>query len=621
MKKTKKIIFILLIALFTLLISATVVKAGTGAFHNFTGLYVKTTEAEKGEKVYVDLYCMDDVTSVRVFLMGNTQYLTADVYDIKTSNPYFIMPEAVIEGVQYEITMIEVKCNDETVNYATAQGGMNYTNCLGKKYVKAVSATKKNTLELTNLSLGSHYNTITKGKVERLWLDVEIKGTGDVDLVTIVVRNKNEYNSAALLTLESENGLQYIDFSKVWNMSNLVDGDYYISNVYINPNKEDYIVYSKGEVDGDTNQLNFDVNFKIANQEKETTSTTETTALKSISLSSEKAKQNDKVYVDMTVSDFKVAQAMLSFNDTTNGKNFVVYLKDIANKPYFVIPFTTEAGNYELNYVTLKDKEGNKKEYRKGDAMSTIEHFDFDSVITVEENNLDGVDILNIDNDKITMEIIKKISEVESNIKIEVDASTNPIISQALFDAIKGQDKILVIKYNDIEWIFNGNDIKGAKSIDVSVQINDNVDELTGLSTGINIIFADNGVLPGKCLIRIANSNIMNNILNSKDANVYYYYNDQKLYDEIGNDLKMTEDGYYEFYIDHNSSYVITTEKLADSYIANKISDTANLNNSTALEAQKVAVSTNQILAIATFVFAVLAFIVAMISLKKKNNK
>ena len=113
----------------------------------------------------------------------------------------------------------------------------------------------------------------------------------------------------------------------------------------------------------------------------------------------------------------------------------------------------------------------------------------------------------------------------------------------------------------------------------------------------------------------------MNNILNSKDANVYYYYNDQKLYDEIGNDLKMTEDGYYEFYIDHNSSYVITTEKLADSYIANKISDTANLNNSTALEAQKAAVSTNQILAIATFVFAVLAFIVAMISLKKKNNK
>ena len=83
MKKTKKIIFILLIALFTLLISATVVKAGTGAFHNFTGLYVKTTEAEKGEKVYVDLYCMDDVTSVRVFLMGNTQYLTADVHKNK----------------------------------------------------------------------------------------------------------------------------------------------------------------------------------------------------------------------------------------------------------------------------------------------------------------------------------------------------------------------------------------------------------------------------------------------------------------------------------------------------------------------------------------------------------
>ena len=57
---------------------------------------------------------------------------------------------------------------------------MNYTNCFGKKYVKAVAPTQKNTLELTNLSLGSHYDTITKGKVEKLWLDVEIKGTGNV---------------------------------------------------------------------------------------------------------------------------------------------------------------------------------------------------------------------------------------------------------------------------------------------------------------------------------------------------------------------------------------------------------------------------------------------------------
>lgn len=46
----------ILIMVATLLISATMVKAETGAFHNFTGLYVKTTEAEKGEKVYVDLY-------------------------------------------------------------------------------------------------------------------------------------------------------------------------------------------------------------------------------------------------------------------------------------------------------------------------------------------------------------------------------------------------------------------------------------------------------------------------------------------------------------------------------------------------------------------------------------
>ena len=46
--------------------------------------------------------------------------------------------------------------------------------------------------------------------------------------------------------------------------------------------------------------------------------------------------------------------------------------------------------------------------------MSSIEHFDFNSTIEIEENNLEDVDILNIDNDKISMDIIKKISEVES---------------------------------------------------------------------------------------------------------------------------------------------------------------------------------------------------------------
>ena len=43
MREKKKLIIMILITILTLLISATVVKAETGAFHNFTGLYVKTT--------------------------------------------------------------------------------------------------------------------------------------------------------------------------------------------------------------------------------------------------------------------------------------------------------------------------------------------------------------------------------------------------------------------------------------------------------------------------------------------------------------------------------------------------------------------------------------------------
>ena len=116
-------------------------------------------------------------------------------------------------------------------------------------------------------------------------------------------------------------------------MYNLADGDYYISDLYTNPNKEDGVLYSKSNDRADALPLDFDVEFKISNKKEENEVEENKTILKSIILKSEKAKQNDKVYVDIEVENFELKQAMLSFNDNTNNKNFVVYLKDIKDKP------------------------------------------------------------------------------------------------------------------------------------------------------------------------------------------------------------------------------------------------------------------------------------------------
>ncbi len=125
---------------------------------------------------------------------------------------------------------------------------------------------EKSPLELTNLSMASHYDTITKGENERLWLDVEIKGDGEVELVTMIVRNIDDYNMRTLLTLEDDTMLNFAD---IVTPTELVDGIYYISDLYINPHREDYIHYSR-EVSEDSRPLDFYVEFKIANNENGT---------------------------------------------------------------------------------------------------------------------------------------------------------------------------------------------------------------------------------------------------------------------------------------------------------------------------------------------------------------
>ena len=94
-------------------------------------------------------------------------------------------------------------------------------------------------------------------------------------------------------------------------------------------------------------------------------------------------------------------------------------------------------------------------------------------------------------------------------------------------------------------------------------------------------------------------------------VNVYYYDSDEKLYDKITNNISMSEDGYYEFYIDHNSSYVLTNDEVSETYIMKKV----DVNNTTATEEQK----DDKYIMIAGFVLALFAFIFSLINLFKKK--
>ena len=87
--------------------------------------------------------------------------------------------------------------------------------------------------------------------------------------------------------------------------------------------------------------------------------------------------------------------------------------------------------------------------------------------------------------------------------------TTTNVAPAEVFEAIKGEDKNVVFDEDGIQWVFNGQNIsdENIKDVDLSVDI-ENSEDLTDLgyeegSTGTILDFAPNGVLPGKCVVRL----------------------------------------------------------------------------------------------------------------------
>ena len=81
----------------------------------------------------------------------------------------------------------------------------------------------------------------------------------------------------------------------------------------------------------------------------------------------------------------------------------------------------------------------------------------------------------------------------------------------------------------------------------------------------VSLEFADNGLLPGKALVRI-NSNYTYRYESGLDALQVYYSTDGKYY-KIAEDIRITEDGFYEFTITHNSVYILSNKDIPKEYV------------------------------------------------------
>ena len=269
---------------------------------------------------------------------------------------------------------------------------------------------------------------------------------------------------------------------------------------------------------------------------------------------------------------------MLSFWNEEEQKLFPVFLKSIKNKPYFIVPFDIEDGVYELNYVIF-DTKTQSYQFRSGKTVNGVKHFDFNSKIEIiDENVTNDEKEYEFENSNIE-QYLEEIKKFEENTVITINANNNTVISKSVFECVKGKNITLKILCNNNEWYINGKDIDLVKDIDTNVSlINIKDSKFSEISkNGYVLSFADNGYLPGKTLIRIQIPKGSEESIGQKKYNAYYYNDAENNFDEIAINKIVSDDGYYEFYITHNSVLLVTDEKIADEKINSK-EESINLN-------------------------------------------
>lgn len=199
----------------------------------------------------------------------------------------------------------------------------------------------------------------------------------------------------------------------------------------------------------------------------------------------------------------------------------------------------------------------------------------------VEEPKL--AEIVTYKNSELTPELLTQITESTDVKKIIINADDNSKISLNLFKTIQNTDKQLVLVYKDNELVFNGKNITNLRDIDVSIDvsaINTDKDISTLLtSSGIVINFANNGELPGVAKVRIKATSTLKNSLKGSQVYAYYYDEVNKNFTLMSQNVKLSDDGYYEFAIEHNSKYVLVNEKVEDRLLAGYIAPTNNQDN------------------------------------------
>lgn len=280
---------------------------------------------------------------------------------------------------------------------------------------------------------------------------------------------------------------------------------------------------------------------------------------------------------------------LLSYTNEKDGNVINVYVKAIDEKPYIIVPSTATVGKYNLDYGYLTFVDDTSERYKN----TATKKFAYNASFIVKEKPMDTSKYV-FSNEKYGKDVIDTLNKLDDDAIVVVDANTMPLIDEGVFSFIRDTKRTLIIEYQDSQWIFNGLDINNPKVVDVRTILT----KLTKDSDYYNsflkenvqgpsamLQFSENGDLPGKTLIKIDKASVDTLLNNPDNIYVYYYKEDTDQLVKVAMEIQ-SNDGFYEFYINHNSKYIMTTKEIVTDIVSEDV-DMLSLNHQLVIQQQQ----------------------------------
>ena len=456
---------------------------------------------------------------------------------------------------------------------------------------------------------------------EKIYYDIEY--TGDVRFIGIWAKETTNGEVFYKSTSNLDNG--YFDLAEKNGNVHNGTGTFQVTGVTLG--KDSGIMYYSTEGCGegeheDCAKYDFsNMRFTIKRKPEEETNDDMPIYDYVLSIDEQQVYKGEKVYVHFgqpsRPSAKPLSSTMLSFTNQSNNEVLNVYLASLENNPYFIVPSTAAPGTYSVNYgyVTFADGTSEKYQNKSGKVFS------YGGKFTVKEKELNKENYT-FNNEDYGQTVKADLGKLNSDAIITINANNSPIINKELFEMIKSTDKTLTIDYQNIRWVFSGRDIINPKAIEVSVKLEEflanNASALKNIITTKSALleFTNNGDLPGKTLIKI-NSKDVEKYFDSEVLYVYYYdeANDNIL--KVAMEVQKN-DGFFEFYINHDSKYILTSEKIKENN--SNIENDSALNENTKEKDNSPKNSNNIVLYISIGASALVVAIITCVLIAKKNK-